>query len=100
MEGYTLDRILEDFTDIIQEDIDEHLHSGQAPHTFSVEIFREHNTLRVVFNSTLSQPEDVTDRPGQCPGWGLHNASAEICNSCVYKVRCEEAQTVLVGKED
>ena len=54
-----------------------------------------HNTLFVVFDSTLSQPADVTGLPAQCPGWGLHNQSTEICSTCVYKTRCEEAQTVI-----
>jgi hypothetical protein len=73
----------------------------QDPHVFSVKEMKSgHNTLRVVFTSTLSQPEDVTDRPDKCPGWGLHNASMDLCRTCPYTTRCEEAQTVLVDQED
>jgi hypothetical protein len=98
--GLSLDAVLAEFTQSFQQHIDQHLYGGEALHTFRAEIIAEHHSLWVVVTSTLSQPPDVTDRPAQCPGWGLHNASAEICNSCVYKVRCEEAQTVAVGKED
>jgi hypothetical protein len=98
-QGVSLDAVLAAFTQCFQQHIDNYLYGGEALHTFRAEIVPEHNSLWVVVTSTLSQPEDVTNRPDRCPGWGLHSASAEICNSCVYKARCEEAQTVVVGKE-
>jgi hypothetical protein len=98
--GLSLDAVLAEFTQYFQQHIDQYLYGGEALHTFRAEIVPEHHSLWVVVTSTLSQPPDVTDRPDRCPGWGLHNASAEICSTCTYKGRCEEAQTVLVGKED
>jgi hypothetical protein len=98
--GVSLDAVLAAFTQSFQQHIDKYLYGGETLHTFRAAIEPDHNALWVVITSTLSRPGDVTDRPDGCPGWGLHNASAAICNSCVYKVRCEEAQTVLVDKED
>jgi len=79
----------------LQEALRGYVDQRQEPHVFSMESELGHNTLFVVFDSTLSQPKDVTALPAQCPGWGLHNASAEICHTCAYKARCEEAQTVI-----
>jgi hypothetical protein len=98
-QGVSLDTVLAALAQCFQQDIDNYLYGGEALHTFRADIVPEHNSLWVVVTSTLSKPQDVTDLPAQCPGWGLHNASAEICGTCVYKARCEEAQTVLVGKE-
>jgi hypothetical protein len=97
--GLSLDAVLAAFTQCFQQAIDNYLYAREDLHSFRAEIVPEPNSLWVVVTSTLSQPPDVTVLPMQCPGWGLHHASAEICGSCAYKARCEEAQTVLVGKE-
>jgi hypothetical protein len=97
--GLALDAVLAAFTQCFQQAIDNYLSGREDLHTFRAEIVPEHNSLWFVVTSTLSQPQDVTDLPAQCPGWGLHHASAEICGTCAYKARCEKAQTVLVGKE-
>jgi len=91
--------VLAAFTQYFQQDIDKYLYGRGDLHTFRAEIVPEHNALWVVVTSSLSKPQDVTDLPDRCPGWGLHNASAEICGSCVYKARCEEAQTVIVRED-
>jgi hypothetical protein len=83
----------------LQQDLDGYFEQLHEPHMFSMEMELGHNTLRIVFDSTLSQPKDVTALPTQCPGWGLHNTSTEICRTCVYKTRCEEAQTVIKTEE-
>ncbi len=92
MEGLPLESVLEGCIVILQQEMD------QNPHTFSVEISQEHNAVHFVFSSTISKPEDVTDLPSECPGWGLHNQSIETCSTCACKTRCEEAQTVIAVK--
>lgn len=99
-QGLSLDAVLAAFTQCLQQHIDKYVDGGEDLHTFRAEIVPEHNSLWVVVTSNMSQPPDVTDLPAGCPGWGLHSASAAICNSCVYKARCEDAQTVVVGKAD
>jgi hypothetical protein len=98
-QGLSLDAVLAAFAQYFQQDIDQYLYGRVDLHTFRAAIEPDHNSLWVVFTSTLSKPQDVTDLPTHCPGWGLHNASATICGSCLYKARCEEAQTVIVREE-